>query len=102
MFFASAGSWILMISVILFGAGVAVYTPIMTMYGAEVLPITIRASATSLAWGGNRLAAVLVPLVMLPLFAKAGSTAVALELTSVLLATIAVIALWGPGGTPEH
>jgi putative MFS transporter len=102
MFFASAGSWNLMISVILFGAGVAVYTPIMTMYGAEVLPITIRASATSLAWGGNRLAAVLVPLVMLPLFAKAGSTAVALELTSVLLATIAVIALWGPGGTPEH
>jgi len=102
MFFASAESRILMTSVILFGAGVAVYTPIMTMYGAEVLPITIRASATSLAWAGNRLAAVLVPLVILPLFAKGGSTAVALELTSALLVTIAVIALWGPRGTEEH
>jgi putative MFS transporter len=102
MFFASAESRILMISVILFGAGVAVYTPIMTMYGAEVLPITVRASATSLAWAGNRLAAVLVPLVILPLFARVGSAAVALELTSALLATIAVIVLWGPGGAAQH
>jgi MFS transporter, putative metabolite:H+ symporter len=102
MFFGSAEPWILMSSVILFGAGVAVYTPIMTMYGAEALPIGIRASATSLAWAGNRLAAVLVPLGILPLFAKVGSTAVELELASVLLVTIGVIAFWGEKRRPQR
>jgi MFS transporter, putative metabolite:H+ symporter len=96
VFFSATDSWLLMSSVIVFAAGVAVYTPIMTMYGAEVLPIRVRASATSVAWAGNRLAAVLVPLVILPLFTKVGSMAVALELEIVLLATIALIALWSP------
>ena len=81
---------------IAFSAGVAVYTPIMTMYGAEILPMAVRASATSLAWAGNRLAAVMVPLVVLPLFSRMGSTALAWELGCVLLATIGFIAFCGP------
>jgi hypothetical protein len=38
---------------------------------------------------------VLVPLGILPLFAKVGSTAVESEVASVLLVTIGVIAFWG-------
>jgi putative MFS transporter len=96
VFFVTTDSWLLMLSVILFAAGVAIYTPIMTMYGAEVIPITVRASATTVAWAGNRLAAMLVPLVILPQFAKVGSTAVASEIGVVLLGTIALIAFGGP------
>jgi MFS transporter, putative metabolite:H+ symporter len=105
VFFVTTGSWLLMLSVILFAAGVAIYTPIMTMYGAELTPITVRASATTVAWAGNRLAAMLVPLVILPLFAKVGSTAVAVETGAVLLGTIALIAFAGPRVktvTPHH
>jgi putative MFS transporter len=105
VFFVTTGSWLLMLSVILFAAGVAIYTPIMTMYGAELTPITVRASATTVAWAGNRLAAMLVPLVILPLFAKVGSTAVAVETGAVLLGTIALIAFGGPRVktvTPQH
>jgi putative MFS transporter len=95
-FFESTEPWLLMTSVIAFSAGVAVYTPIMTMYGAEILPMAVRASATSLAWAGNRLAAVLVPLTVLPLFSGIGSTALAWELGCVLLATIGLIVFCGP------
>jgi hypothetical protein len=72
------------------------------MYGAELIPITVRASATTVAWAGNRLAAMLVPLVILPLFAKVGPTAVALEIGAVLLGTIALIAFGGPRGAAER
>jgi len=102
MFFVTTDSWLVMPSVILFAAGVAIYTPIMTMYGAELIPIALRASATTIAWAGNRLAAMLVPLVILPLFAKVGSTAVALETGAVLLGTIALIAFGGPRTSTER
>jgi putative MFS transporter len=95
-FFGSTEPWLLMTSVIAFSAGVAVYTPIMTMYGAEILPTDVRASSTSLAWAGNRLAAVLVPLAILPLFSRIGSTAVAWVLGCVLLATVGLIVFCGP------
>jgi putative MFS transporter len=90
-FFATSQSWILMASVLAFAAGVAVYTPIMTMYGAEILPIPVRASSTAIAWAGNRLAAVLVPLSILPLVARTGPIALSLEVASALLVTMAVI-----------
>jgi putative MFS transporter len=102
LFFATTDSWLVMLAVILFAAGVAIYTPIMTLYGAEVIPITVRASATTVAWAGNRLAAMLVPLVILPLFAKVGSTSVALEIAAVLIGTIALIAFGGPRGAVER
>jgi putative MFS transporter len=97
-FFVSTQSWLLMASVLAFAAGVAVYTPIMTMYGAEILSIPLQASSTAIAWSGNRLAAVLVPLLILPLVARTGPIALSLEVGSALLVTMTLIALHGSAG----
>ena len=98
IFFSSDQPLALASAVIAFAIGVAIYMPIMTTYGAELFPSTTRASATTLAWAGNRLAAVLVPVVILPVFAARGSAALGWEVTFALLATIVLIAVFGPKG----
>jgi putative MFS transporter len=85
-------------AIIVFAIGAAVYTPLMTTYGAELFPSTTRASATTLAWAVNRMAAVLVPVGLLPLFAARGPPAIGWEVTVALLATMALIAVYGPSG----
>lgn len=84
-------------SVIAFAIGGAIYTPIMTMYTAELFPTSTRASAGSLAWSANRVAAVAVPIVMLPLLASVGSWMVAL-VASLCLGLAALLAALGPRG----
>ena len=86
-------------AILVFATGVALYTPIMTTYGAELFPITTRASATTFAWACNRLAAVFVPLTLLPLFAAHGSSVVGWFVTVALLAALALIAGFGPKGS---
>jgi len=98
VFFASDQPLALASAVIAFAIGVAIYMPIMTTYGADLFPSATRASATTLAWAGNRLAAVMVPVVILPVFAARGSSAIGWEVTLALLATIVLIALFGPKG----
>jgi MFS transporter, putative metabolite:H+ symporter len=98
IFFTLDGPVVLTISVVSFSIGVAIYTAVMTMYGAELFPTSSRARATSAAWAGNRVASVLMPLVMLPLLHQAGSLTVAVVISLVLVGTIAFIALWGPRG----
>jgi MFS transporter, putative metabolite:H+ symporter len=98
IFFTLDGPVVLTISVVSFSIGVAIYTAVMTMYGAELFPASSRARATSSAWAGNRIASVLVPFVMLPLLHQVGSLAVAAVISLVLIGTIAFIALWGPRG----
>jgi MFS transporter, putative metabolite:H+ symporter len=98
IFFILDGPVVLTISVVSFSIGVAIYTAVMTMYGAELFPASSRARATSSAWAGNRIASVLVPFVMVPLLRQAGSLAVAAVISLVLIGTIAFIALWGPRG----
>jgi putative MFS transporter len=85
-------------SVIAFSIGVAITMPVMTLYGAELFPTSTRASATALAWAGNRLAAGLVPLVMFPLFRARGSVAVCVEVASALVFTIGLVLFLGPKG----
>ena len=85
-------------SVIAFSIGVAVSMPVMTLYGAELFPTATRASATTLAWAGNRLAAVLVPLAMLPLFRARGAALVGVEVAAALIAVIALVVFFGPKG----
>lgn len=97
-FFYSDESLTLAGAVIVFSTGVAVYTPIMVTYGAELFPSTTRASATTIAWAVNRLAAALVPLTMFPLFAARGTFSVDLEVIFALLATIVLIGIFGPQG----
>jgi putative MFS transporter len=95
-FFGFDARGILAAAVIAYAVGVAIYTPIMTMYGAEIFPIQRRASATGIAWAANRLSAVLVPIVMLPWFSKDGAKAVAMVVTAALVATIILILRFGP------
>jgi len=84
-------------SVITFAIGGAIYTPIMTMYTAELFPPTTRASAGSFAWSANRVAAVAVPIVMLPLLANVGSWMVA-SVALLCLGLAAILAALGPRG----
>lgn len=98
MFFTLDGPVMLTISVVAFGVGVALYSAVMTMYGAELFPAFSRARATSSAWAGNRIGSVLVPIVMLPLLHESGSLTVAVVIALVLLGTMAFIARWGPRG----
>jgi putative MFS transporter len=76
IFFTSEQRLLLATSVVLFGVGVAVYTPIMMTYGAELFAPTVRSTATGIAWSVNRVSAVIVPLLMLPLFASRGPAVV--------------------------
>jgi putative MFS transporter len=92
-FFSTDNPVLLTGAILIFTTGVAVYTPLMTTYGAELMPIARRASLTTLAWAGNRLAAVLVPLSVLPLFVAYGASAVGWEVTVALLASVLLVAL---------
>jgi MFS transporter, putative metabolite:H+ symporter len=87
IFFATRSPVLLATSVIGFGLGTAIYMPVMTVFGAEMFPVSIRASATSIAWAVNRVAAVLAPLLLLPLLHRS-ATAVAIVVAATLLATI--------------
>jgi MFS transporter, putative metabolite:H+ symporter len=95
-FFGFDERGILAAAVIAYAVGVAIYTPIMTVYGAEMFPIQRRASATGIAWAANRLSAALVPIVMLPWFTKDGAKAVAMVVSATLVATIVLILRFGP------
>jgi putative MFS transporter len=85
------------IMVVLFSTGVALYTPALTVYGAELFPYRSRAAATTAAWALNRLAAFLAPIVLIAVY---GSSATVL-IGSVCVALVASILLvWtGPPGS---
>jgi putative MFS transporter len=85
------------VTVVLFSTGVALYTPAMTVYGAELFPYRSRATATANAWALNRLAACAAPIVLIAIY---GSSATML-LGSVCIALVLSIALlWaGPAGS---
>ena len=95
-FFGFDTRGILAAAVIGYAVGVAIYTPIMTVYGAEMFPIQLRASATGIAWAANRLSAVLVPIVMLPWFTRDGAGVVAMVVSATLVATVLLIFGFGP------
>ena len=98
MFFYSDQPVLLGAAVVAFSIGVAISMPVMTIYGAELFPTATRASATTIAWSGNRLSAVLVPLALFPLFHNHGAGAVGLEVTAALMVIIALVIFFGPRG----
>jgi putative MFS transporter len=95
-FFSFDERAILAVAVVAYSIGVAIYTPIMTVYGAELFPIRIRATATSIAWAANRLSAVLVPIIMLPWFSGDGPSVVLIVVAAALSATIFLVGRFGP------
>jgi MFS transporter, putative metabolite:H+ symporter len=96
-FFVYDGRIMLAGAVILFAVGVAVYTPIMTMHGSELIPTAIRGSATGFAWAANRLSAAFVPIAMIPLVGAHGSVTVEWVVACALLLSM-ILAASGPRG----
>ena len=86
----------------MFNMGVALYTPAMMVYGAELFPTTSRASATSTAWALNRLSAALVPAAVVPLLQVSSPESVVNAVLAVLALIIALVLAFGPGGKAGH
>jgi len=101
LFFASDDRALLAVSVVAYSLAVAIYTPLMTMYGAELFPIKERPLATGLAWSGNRLAALLVPIIVLPLLKDYGAQVVGVVAAVALVVSICVVTLFRPTGAAE-
>lgn len=98
VFFAASSGVLLLSAVVAFGIGVALYSPAMTLYGAELLPTRTRASGTASAWALNRVASVLVPVLLLPLLHTHGPLALSFVVCAALIASALLIGLLGPVG----
>ena len=87
-----------MAAVVVYGVAQGLYVPLMTTYGSEILPTKVRASATSGAWGMNRIGSVLVPLSVIPAFHQGGPGAAAALIYIPLVVSIVLVLLVGPRG----
>jgi putative MFS transporter len=85
-FFASRNAVLLVASVMTFSLGMAIYLPAIAAHGAEIFPLRIRVTATSIGWACNRLAAAMAPMLLLPL-ARSGDTALVEAVLCLSLAT---------------
>lgn len=91
LFALSSSPFWLMATSTLFTFFAALYTPTLSMYGAEVFPTARRARYSSLAWACNRVGAALAPLVLLPMLHAAGALAMSLTIAAVLICSLAVL-----------
>jgi MFS transporter, putative metabolite:H+ symporter len=76
----------------------AVYSSVLALYGAEMFPTKVRASATSGAWAVGRVVSAIVPLALLPLLGAYGPLAMFIVIAAALLISVALIASAGPPG----
>jgi putative MFS transporter len=85
-----------------FNLASAVYSAVLSLYGAELFPTKLRAFATSASWGVGRVVSALVPLVLLPLLGAQGVTAMFGLIAAALLISILLILLAGPPGLAKQ
>ena len=97
-FFAAQSAIGLLFGVVAFGVGVALYSPAMTMYGAELFPTRSRTTATSAAWALNRLASALVPVLLLPLLKTQGPAVLGIVVGMALVGSALLVGVFGPAG----
>jgi putative MFS transporter len=97
-FFAAQSAICLLFGVLAFGVGVALYSPAMTVYGAELFPTRTRTAATSAAWGLNRLASALVPVLLLPLLKTQGPAVLGIVVCMALVGSGLLVGVFGPAG----
>jgi putative MFS transporter len=97
-FFAAHSPVGMLFAVVMFGVGVALYTPAMTVYGAELFPTRSRTRSTATAWAFNRIASALVPILLLPLLRTAGPLALCLIVCVALIASALLVSVLGPPG----
>jgi MFS transporter, putative metabolite:H+ symporter len=98
LFFVAASSAWLLTALLVFAVAVGFFVPLLSTYGAEIFPTRRRATAASSAWAISRVASALVPLVMLPLFARSGASAVSSVVYSALILLSGLLAFLGPRG----
>lgn len=97
-FFAARAPLVLMLAVLAFGVGVALYSAAMTTYGAELFSSTSRAPDTAWAWAVNRVAQALLPFLLLPLLHGQGPIALWAVVLLAQLASVLLIGIAGPSG----
>jgi putative MFS transporter len=83
-------------AVVAFGIGSGFFIPLMGTYGAEIFINGAQASAISTVWAINRIAAVLVPIALLPLLHRGGAGAVAMCIYLALGLSILLVGVLGP------
>jgi MFS transporter, putative metabolite:H+ symporter len=96
-FFAAQSAIGLLFGVVVFGVGVALYSPAMTVYGAELFPTRSRTAATSAAWALNRLASAMVPLLLIPLLKTHGPSVLGIVVCMALIGS-GLLVTFGPAG----
>jgi MFS transporter, putative metabolite:H+ symporter len=81
-----------------FNLASAVYSAVLSLYSAELLPTHLRASATAGVWGLGRVVSAFVPIALLPLLGGYGVLAMFTVISLVLAAAIILIVVAGPPG----
>jgi putative MFS transporter len=95
-FAASLNPIWLMASGLVFSVTSLIYVPALSIYTAEAFTTRYRARAATAAWGINRAASALSPLVLLPLLKTSGIWAMYGIMVGALLISIVVLLTLGP------
>jgi putative MFS transporter len=92
VFFLGHSSVAMAISVIGAGTLTSTYMSAMAIFGVELFPPERAPTATSLAWGGNRIGAALAPIVLLPLVRQGHGSSVIVIVGTALLISVVLLA----------
>jgi putative MFS transporter len=97
--FAASGAPLpLMAAGIAFNLVGSIYIAALSIYGAELFPTALRATASSAAWAVNRVTSALVPLALLPLLKSAGALAMLGVIAAALCASAMLVLAFGQRG----
>ena len=97
--FAAASELPLLIAIgFAFTLSSALFSAILSLYGAEMFPTGSRASVTAFAWGAGRLVSIAVAPVLLALLTARGPAAMCAAITAAALAMAALLIFAGPPG----
>jgi putative MFS transporter len=88
----------LIVTGVVFNLASAVYSAVLSLYGTELLPTHLRASATAGVWGLGRVVSALVPIALLPLLGGYGPLAMFTVISLALLVSLTLIWVAGPPG----
>jgi putative MFS transporter len=80
----------------------AIFGPVLSIYAAEIIPTSVRASVTASAWGLTRLVSSVLPVALLPLLAGAGPWAFMGVVLGSVAVSLGVIAGFGPRQAPRR
>ncbi|KQP74641.1 MFS transporter [Methylobacterium sp. Leaf113] len=101
VFANSANLTLLTLSGVLFNMAAAIYAGVLGIYGTEILPTHLRASALTSAWAAGRMAVACVPVLLLPLLTDYGASAMFAVVTLGLGGSLLLV-VTGPPGRPRQ